>query len=107
MIEETIDCLNENARVMYSMEWNAQHKMINKRSLADIIGELHANNPKALDPTSPSGSVSHKSDEEALAMEIRNFISEMQKLKERQGELESRLQEQEEERQEVTDQVKV
>ena len=66
------------------MEWNANHKMINKRSLADIIGELGASQVKQ-DPTTPSQTVSHRTDEEALAIEIRNFISEMQKLKEKQG----------------------
>ena len=74
--------------------------MINKKTLADIIGEMGANKIKT-DPTSPSASVSIKSDEEALAQEIRNFISEIQKLKERQNEVEIKIQEQEEERQEV------
>ena len=87
------------------MEWNANHKMINKRSLADIIGELGASQVKQ-DPTTPSQTVSHRTDEEALAIEIRNFISEMQKLKEKQGQLEQRIDEQEEERQDVMQQVK-
>ena len=39
--------------------------MINKKTLADIIGEMGANKVKT-DPTSPSASVSIKSDEEAL-----------------------------------------
>ena len=82
--------MNENARVMYTMEWNNQHKMISKRSLADVIGEMSTNAVKAREeakvPATPSQSL--KSDDDTLQQEIRNFISELEKLKVRQAAVE-------------------
>ena len=51
-------------------------------------------------------SASMKSDDDTLAQEVRNFITELEKLKVRQTAVEGKVQEQEVERNEVVAQVK-
>lgn len=40
LLDQTIGSLNENARVLYSMQWNNEHKMVSKQRLAGALGDM-------------------------------------------------------------------
>ena len=93
------------------MQWNNEHKMISKRGLADVIGELSTNAVKrqtsAEPPMSPLTRKSTITDDDTLQSEVRNFINEIEKLRLRQDDLENQIAEQEGERQEMVTTLKV
>ena len=93
-MDETIEATNANAKVCYTMQWNNQHKMINKRNLAEAIGEMSTNPLKGQETSRTPLSIavnSARSDDALLLDEIKNFISEFEKMKAKQEQVESRI----------------
>jgi len=90
---------------MHTMQWNYEHKVVGKRRLADVIGEMSTNAARAQE--SGRTPLTPRSDDDALRAEIRNFINEMEKLKVRQQQVEEQVAANEEDRQEMMAEVAV
>lgn len=93
---------------MHTMQWNYEHKVVGKRRLADVIGEMSTNAARAQESgRAPLTPLTPRSDDDALRAEIRNFINEMEKLKVRQRQVEEQVAANEEDRQEMMAEVTV